>query len=149
MAVVDGMLDVAEVKKGDVIYDLGSGDGRIVIRAAKRFGVRCVGVERDPRLIHLSRSTAKKEGVEHLVEFHEEDVLEVDVSAATLVTLYLSTQLNNKLRPGLRKQLKPGSRVVSHDFPIEGWTPRSVVKVPGGLIHRHRLYLWYVDDQPK
>jgi len=147
--VVDRMLELAEVKRGDVVYDLGSGDGRIVIRAAKKYGTRGVGVEIDPDLVQRARNNAKDEGVSHLVEFREEDALKVNVSPATVVTLYMLPEFNAKLRPILRQQLKPGSRVVSHDFPIEGWTPIKVERMRGDLIHDHTLYLWRIDEKPR
>lgn len=147
MEVVDRMLALAEVKKGDVIYDLGSGDGRIVIRAAKKYGVRGVGIEIDPDLVRRSRDNAWKEKVDHLVEFREQDALTVDVSAASVVTLYMLLEFNAKLRPILWKQLRPGSRVVSHDFPIEGWPPQRVEKMPGDLLHDHTILLWKMEDR--
>lgn len=149
LVVVDRMLELAEVKKSDVVYDLGSGDGRIVIRAAKKYGVRGVGIEIDPDLVQRSRVKAKDEGVDHLVEFREQDALTVDVSVATVVTLYMLPEFNAKLRPILWKQLRPGSRVVSHDFTIEGWTPDRVERMRGDLIHDHTLYLWRIDEQAR
>ena len=155
MEVVDRMLELAEVKSGDVVYDLGSGDGRIVIRAAKKYGARGVGVEMDSELIKLSRAKAQEEGVSHLVEFRAEDALKVDVSPATVVTLYMLPWFNAKLRPTFEQQLRPGSRVVSHDYDIEGWTPIKVEKLStienkvGGALHRHTLYLWRIDDKPQ
>jgi precorrin-6B methylase 2 len=113
MEVVDRMLELAEVKKGDVVYDLGSGDGRIVIRAAKKYGARGVGIEMDYGLIELSRKKAEEEGVSHLVEFRADDALETDVSPETVVTLYVLPWFNAKLRPTLQQQLKPGARIVA------------------------------------
>jgi len=146
--VVDRMLELAEVKKGDVVYDLGSGDGRIVIRAAKKYGVSGVGIEIDPDLVHRSRAKAKDEGVDHLVEFREQDALAVDVSAATVVTLYMLPEFNAKLRPILERQLRSGSRVVSHDFPIEGWAAIRTERMPGGWLHDHTIYLWRIGERP-
>ncbi|MGH7771123.1 MAG: SAM-dependent methyltransferase [Candidatus Binatia bacterium] len=143
--VVDRMLELAEVRKGDVVYDLGSGDGRVVIRAAKKYGARGVGVEIDPDLVRQSQNKARDEGVEDLVEFREEDALTVDVSPATVVTLYMLPEFNAKLRPILWRQLRPGSRVVSHDFSIEGWVPIKVEKMRGDLFHDHTIYLWKVE----
>ena len=114
--VVERMLQMAEVTKSDVVYDLGSGDGRLVITAAKQYGARGVGIDIDPALITQSRANARKEGVEGLVEFRQQDALTVDVSPASVVTLYLLSGANLKLRPTLQKQLKPGSRIVSHQF---------------------------------
>lgn len=147
--VVDRMLELAGVKKGDVVYDLGSGDGRIVIRAAKKYGTRAVGVEIDPDLVRQARARAKDEGVDHLVEFWEQDALTVDVSPATVVTLYMLPEFNEKLRPVLWEKLKPGSRVVSHDFPIEGWAPVKVERMRGDLLHDHTIYLWKIEGVPR
>ena len=142
--VIDRMLELAEVKKGDVVYDLGSGDGRIVIRAAKKYGVRGVGIEIDPDLVRRSRLKAGDEGVGDLVEFRDQDALTVDVSPATVVTLYMLPDFNAKLRPIFERQLRPGSRVVSHDFLIEGWTPHTVEKIEGRWYHTHTCYLWRI-----
>jgi cyclopropane fatty-acyl-phospholipid synthase-like methyltransferase len=143
--VVERMLELAEVRKDDVVYDLGSGDGRIIIRAAKKYGARGVGVEIDPDLVRRARDNAWKEKVEHLVEFREEDALKVDVSPATVVTLYMLPEFNAKLSPILLKQLKPGARVVAHDFPIEGWTPVKTERMRGDLLHDHTLYLFKIE----
>ena len=142
--VIDRMLELAEVKTGDVLYDLGSGDGRIVIRAAKKYGVKGVGIEIDSDLVQRSRARAKQEGVDHLAEFLEQDALTVDVSPASVVTLYMLPEFNAKLRPGLERQLRPGSRVVSHDFPIRGWMPIKVETMAGGWYHTHTIYLWKI-----
>lgn len=146
--VVDRMLELAEVKKDDVVYDIGSGDGRIVIRAAKRYGARGVGIEIDPELVEHSRAAAKKEGVDRLVEFREQDALTANLSQATVVTLYMLPEFLVKLRP-LLGRLRPGSRVVSHDFDIEGWSPDRVEKVDGGWLHRHTIYLWRIEGPPR
>lgn len=143
--VVERMLELAEVRKGDVVYDLGSGDGRIIIRAAKKYGARGVGVEIDADLVQRARHSARDEGVSHLVEFREEDALKVDVSSATVVTLYMLPDFNAKLSPILSKQLKPGSRVVAHDFPLEGWTPVKTERMRGDLLHDHTLYLFKIE----
>jgi SAM-dependent methyltransferase len=146
--VVDRMLELAEVKRGDVVYDLGSGDGRIIIRAAKRYGARGVGFEIDPDLVALSRAAAKKEGVEHLVEFREQDALTVDLSPATVVTLYMLPEFNLALRP-LLGRLMPGSRVVSHDFGFDGWPPHKTERMDGGLLHTHTIYLWKIEERSR
>lgn len=149
--VVDRMLEIAEVKKGDVVYDLGSGDGRIVIRAAKKYGVKAVGIEMDSWLVAAARAKAKEEGVDHLVEFRIEDGLKADISSATVVTLYMLPWFNEAMRPRLQKLLKPGARIVAHDYGIEGWPPdrtevHDQVEIrPGGLIHRHTIYLWKIE----
>ena len=142
--VVDRMLEIAQVKSGDVIYDLGSGDGRIIIRAAKRYGVRGVGIEIDADLVQKAKDNAFKEKVEHLVEFRAEDALKVDVSRATVVTLYMLPEFNAKLRPIFDKELKPGARVVSHDFEIQGWVPDKVERIKGDFLHDHTILLFEV-----
>jgi cyclopropane fatty-acyl-phospholipid synthase-like methyltransferase len=142
--VVDRMLEVAQVKPGDVIYDLGSGDGRIIIRAAKRYGVKGVGIEIDTELVQKARDNAFREKVDHLVEFRLQDALTVDVSPATVVTLYMLPEFNAKLRPILEKQLKPGSRVVSHDFEIQGWVPDKVEQITGDVFHNHTVLLFEI-----
>ncbi|OGP21427.1 MAG: hypothetical protein A2038_11875 [Deltaproteobacteria bacterium GWA2_57_13] len=145
--VVDRMLEMAEVKKVDVVYDLGSGDGRIVIRAAKKYGARGVGIEIDRPLVDLSRAKARDAGVAHLVEFYEQDALNVDLSQATVVTLYMLPEFNARLRPILAQQLKSGARIVSHDFDIEGWVPSKVEKITGGWLHQHAIYLWRMEGK--
>ena len=142
--VVDRMLELAEVKPGDVVYDVGSGDGRIVIRAAKRYGVRAVGIEIDRELVEGSRAKAKAEGVEHLVDFRREDALTADLIEASVVTLYMMPEFNAKIGPKLKK-LKSGARVVAHDFGIEGWAPTKEDKVADkNRGHTHTIYLWKV-----
>jgi cyclopropane fatty-acyl-phospholipid synthase-like methyltransferase len=138
------MLQLARVKSTDVIYDLGSGDGRIVIQAAKRYGVKGVGIEIDPELVRKAQGNAFKEEVQHLVEFRAQDALTVDVSPATVVTLYMLPEFNAKLRPIFDKQLKPGARVVSHDFEIQGWVPDRVEKIKGDFVHDHTILLFEI-----
>ena len=121
------MLALADVTKADVVYDLGCGDGRIPIAAAQKYGARGVGVDIDPKRIEESRANAKAAGVEHLVEFRVEDVMTTDVSNATVVTLYLLSSSNAKLRPILTKQLKPGARIVSHAFSMGPTWPADKV----------------------
>ena len=150
--VIDRMLELAEVKKGDVIYDLGSGDGRIVIRAAKKYGARAVGIEMDSSLLDKARKAAKAEGVGHLVEFRSEDALKADISRATVVTLYMLPWFNEAMKPNFKKMLKPGARIVAHDFGIEGWEPDKTEKLPGfelkaeGHKHQHVIYLWRIGE---
>ena len=134
--VIDRMLELAEVKPGDVVYDIGSGDGAIIIRAAKKYGVKGVGIEIDQDLVLKARNNAFREKVEHLVEFRVQDAFTADVSPATVVTLYMLPEFNAKLRPMLDRQLKPGTRVVSHDYPIEGWVPDKLERVKGELSAR-------------
>ena len=151
--VIDRMLELAEVKKGDVVYDLGSGDGRIVIRAAKKYGVRAVGIEMDTLLLDKARKAAKAEGVSHLVEFRNEDALKADISRATVVTLYMLPWFNEAMKPNFKKMLKPGTRIVAHDFGIEGWEPVITEKLPGfelkaeGHKHQHQIFLWRIGER--
>ena len=142
------MLKLAKVGPGDYVIDLGSGDGRIVITAAKYFGARGLGVEIVPDLVRRSREKAKDAGVENLVEFREQDLFTTDLSRATVVTLYLLPEVNLQLRPRLQK-LKPGTRVVSHDWDMGDWKPdRSVwVDAPDKPIGREKasiVHLWIV-----
>lgn len=154
MIVVDRMLQLAEVRKDDVIYDLGCGDGRILIQAAKRYGARGVGVDMNATLVEEARRKAKEEGVSHLVEFRAGDGLQVDISSATVVTLYMYKWFNNEMRPKLQR-LKPGSRVVAHDYDIDDWKPTKVETVDASAdpssseYHGTRtLYLWKVEARP-
>jgi SAM-dependent methyltransferase len=143
-AVVDAMLDLAGVKKGDVLYDLGSGDGRIVIAAARRFGVRGVGIDIDPARIREANDNAKAAGVEHLVEFRQQNLFDVDLAPASVVTLYLLPDVNRRLRPKLLREVRPGTRVVSHAFDMDDWVPDQQLEVAGSTI-----FLWTVKPQDK
>ncbi|AKC88329.1 RNA methyltransferase [Pseudoxanthomonas suwonensis] len=134
--VVEAMLKLGEVKRGDVLYDLGSGDGRIPIAAARKFGVRGTGIEIDPERIREANANAREAGVADLVTFREEDLFEADFSEATVVTLYLLDSLNEKLRPKLLAELKPGTRIVSHDFRMGDWQPEQTVEIPPSTIYR-------------
>jgi SAM-dependent methyltransferase len=147
--VVDRMLEMAAVKAGDVVYDLGCGDGRLVVTAAKRFGVRGVGVDIDPDRIAESKANAKREGVEKLVEFRQQDARDVNVSEATVVTLYLLTEANLELRPRLQAELKPGSRVVSHQFGMGDWVPARVETIVDNHGLSRQLYLWVIGAPPR
>jgi len=142
--VIDRMLELAGVKPGDVVYDIGSGDGAIIIRAAKKYGVKGVGIEIDQDLVLKARNNAFREKVEHLVEFRVQDAFTADVSPATVVTLYMLPDFNAKLRPMLDRQLKPGTRVVSHDYPIEGWVPDKLERVKGTFLHDHTVMLFEI-----
>ena len=141
--VVDKMVELAGVKKGDVVYDLGSGDGRIVIAAAKR-GARAIGFEIDPELVGESRANIKKSGVQDLAEIRNQDILTVDLSPASVVTMYLLPDVNLKLKPNLLNQLKPGSRVVSHSFDMGDWKPDRIERVEGRTI-----YLWTITGKKR
>lgn len=145
---VSEMLRLANVKQGDVLYDLGSGDGRIPIAAAKQFGIRAVGIEIDPKLITEAETNARNAGVAELVRFRNEDMFRIDVSEANVVTLYLSDKLNVLLRPKLLRELRPGSRIVSHDFRMGDWKPEQTVRVPWGKLYR-TVYLWTVPSRKK
>ena len=143
-AVVAKMLELGKVTKDDFLYDLGSGDGRIVITAAKNLGTRGVGVEIRPDLIQEANRNAQQAGVSDRVKFLEQDLFQTDLSQATVVTLYLLPQLNVKLRPTLLK-LKPGTRIVSHDFNMGDWKPEQVVQVKGPS-RTHTVYLWTIPE---
>jgi SAM-dependent methyltransferase len=141
--IVDRMLDVAKVRTGDVVYDLGCGDGRMVIAAAKKFGTRGVGVDLDPARIREARANAKQAGVEGLVTFKVADLFETDLREATVVMLYLLPNLNRRLRPKLFAELRPGARVVSHDWDMgREWPPDRSVKLGGDAI-----YLWVMPER--
>jgi SAM-dependent methyltransferase len=142
---VDEMLRQARLKKGDVLYDLGSGDGRIPIAAAKQYGVRAVGIDIDPKLVEEAREAARREGVENLVSFRNEDMFTADVREANVVTLYLSNTLNVMLRPKLLRELKPGSLIISHDFLMGDWLPEKSVRVPWKNLYR-TVYVWTVPQ---
>jgi ubiquinone/menaquinone biosynthesis C-methylase UbiE len=142
--VVDKMLDLAEIKKGDVLYDLGCGDGRIVVTAAKKFGVKAIGFDVDPQRIKEARENVERNGVGNLVTIKQADIFEQDLRGANVVTLYLLPELNVRLMPQL-KQLKEGSRIVSHDFDMRGAKPKKVVTVRSDdQQEEHTVYLWTV-----
>ncbi|QRK13296.1 class I SAM-dependent methyltransferase [Archangium violaceum] len=141
--VVDDMLAAADLKPGDVLYDLGSGDGRIVVTAAKNFGVRGVGIDINPERIQEAEANARSAGVQELTEFRQQDLFEADIDEATVVTMYLLPSVNNRLKPKLLRELKPGTRIVSHAFDIEGWEPERIIESDG-----RTLYLWVVPEHP-
>ena len=140
--VVDSMLSMAEVGEGDVVYDLGSGDGRIPIRAAKKYGARGVGIEIQEHLVDSARANARAAGVADRVAFRRGDLFEADISDATVVTLYLLPGANLKLRSKLFRELAPGTRVVSHDFHMEEWIPDETTELGDTL-----LYLWRIPEE--
>jgi len=137
--VVDRMLEMAKVTAKDVVYDLGCGDGRIVITAAQKYGCRAVGIDIDPQRIKEANANAKAAKITDKVKFVEGDLFESDISEASVVTLYLLTRLNEKLKPKLLKDLKPGTRVVSHAFDMGDWAPEQKAQVGGTTV-----YLWRV-----
>ena len=137
--VVDAMLAAARLTSADIIYDLGSGDGRIVIAAAKKYGARGVGIEINPQLVAESNASARAAGVSHLVQFIQGDLFMADFSAATVVTLYLGPSLNERIKPRLLRELRPGTRVVSHVYDMLGWTCNQRVDVGGRWV-----FVWTV-----
>lgn len=137
--IVDAMLFVAKVGEGDIVYDLGSGDGRIVIAAARDYGALGVGIDIDYRRVSQARDNAERNGVAGRVRFIRGDLFEADISQATVVTLYLLEELNIRLRPKLLAELEPGTRIVSHDFSMGDWEPEMVLPLDGATI-----YLWIV-----
>lgn len=143
--VVARMLELAEITPGDVLYDLGSGDGRIVIAAAKRYGIKAVGFEINPALVEESRGTIKQQGLENLVEIREQDIRSVDLSPASVVTMYLYPNANLRLRRAIRSQLKPGARVVSHKFDMGNWTPAKTEQLKDSAGLMRTIYLWRIE----
>jgi ribosomal protein L11 methylase PrmA len=140
---------MAAVTKDDVVYDLGCGDGRIVVTAAKKYGARGVGVDIDPERIQESRANARAAGVTDRVTFVQRDLFKLDLKKATVVTLYLLPEINLKLRPKLFRELRPGTRVVSHDFDMGDWKPEKTIKVHDPRLHT--LYFWTIPvkkDRP-
>ncbi|WP_231955601.1 SAM-dependent methyltransferase [Aquiflexum balticum] len=143
--VVKAMLEIAEINPNDILYDLGSGDGRISIYAAQQYGIRSIGVEIDADLVNLANQNAKEAGVKDLVSFIEGDLFELDLSQATVLTLYLFPDINLKLRPRIL-EMKAGTRIISHRFDMGDWEPDKVqkIKLPDGK--EHIIYLWVLKD---
>jgi len=137
--VVDDMLRLVDLRPGDLLYDLGSGDGRIPITAARRYGVRAVGIDIDPERINEAEENARASGVTHLVEFRQEDLFEANFRDASVVTLYLFPDLNLKLRPVLLSVLKPGTRIISHRFDMGDWAPEKTLTIGDTVV-----YFWTV-----
>ena len=145
--VVDRMLILANVQKNDFVVDLGCGDGRIVVTAAKKYGARGLGVDIDPVRIEEANANAKAAGVTHLVEFKLQDALKTDVSNASVVTTYLLSQSNLKVRPLITKQLKPGSRIVTHSFSMGDWEPTKTETFPDATGRQRTIYLYLADGK--
>jgi ribosomal protein L11 methylase PrmA len=145
--VVERMLALANVQKTDFVIDLGCGDGRIPVTAAKKYGARALGVDIDPVRIEEANANAKAAGVEHLVTFKLENALTTDVSTATVVTTYLLSASNLRLRPILTKQLKPGSRIVAHSFSFGDWTPEKTDTFVDAAGRSRVLYLYIADGK--
>jgi len=143
--VVHRMLELAKVTEDDVVYDLGCGDGRIVIEAAQRYGSRGVGIDYDPERIAEANATAERRGLQDLVTFRQEDAMTADVSEATVVTLYLLTSSNRKLRPLLTRQLRPGARIVSHAFRMGDWEPEETQSFEDQRGNTRTIHLWRTD----
>jgi len=139
--VVEKMLEAGHVKPGDTVYDLGSGDGRIVITAAQKYGAKAVGVELRPDLCDKARERIKELGLEDKASIIQGSALRVDLSAADVVTMYFLTSSNERLRPSLERWLRPGARVVSNQFPIKGWKPAETVRVKAGSME-HTIYVY-------
>jgi SAM-dependent methyltransferase len=144
--VVDRMLDLARIRPGETVYDLGSGDGRILITAAQKFKAKAVGIEMSPELCKSTMSKVEKLGLQDLVKVMQANLLKVDLSPANVVTIYLLTSSNTRLRPNLEKYLRPGARVVSNDFEIRGWRAKEVVNLRvGGM--EHTIYLYEIGKK--
>jgi precorrin-6B methylase 2 len=146
--VVDKMLELAKVTRKDLLYDLGCGDGRIVVAAAKKFGCKAVGFDINPKRIKESKENVKKAGVEKLVKIERRDIFKLDLSKASVITLYLLPSLNVKLVPQLKK-MKPGSRIVSHAFDMRGYKPDKVVTVKTKDGGEKTVYLWTIPLKPE
>jgi SAM-dependent methyltransferase len=142
--VVDRMLELAEIREGDVVYDLGSGDGRIVITAARRYGVKAVGFEINPALVQDARESIAAAGLGQLVEIREQDLRTVDLSPASVVTMYLYPGANLRLRSAILRQLRPGSRVVSHQFGMGAWQPDRVDRLTDSTGISRTIYVWRI-----
>jgi SAM-dependent methyltransferase len=137
--VVEAMLRLAKVSRADIVYDLGSGDGRIPIAAARAYGARAVGIELNSRMVERARCHARAAGIEGLVEFRQQDLFGADLREATVVTLFLFPELNRRLVPKLLSELRPGTRIVSHRFGLGDWPPQRTIQSSG-----HELLLWTV-----
>lgn len=144
--IVERMLDAAQLKPGETVVDLGCGDGRILITAAKKYGAKAIGFELNRKLVALAREDAERQKLSGSVSIIEGNLLDADLTGADVVTLYLLTDSNSKLRPNLEKYLRPGARVVSHDFEISGWKPKTVEEVH---VHgrNHKIYVYQIEKK--
>jgi precorrin-6B methylase 2 len=142
-AVVEKMLESCHIKSGDVVYDLGAGDGRIIITAAKEYGAKAVGIEIQKDLVDKTRERIKELGLEDKVTVVHDSFLHADISPATVVTMYLLTSSNDRLRPMLEKELKPGTRVVSNQFPVKGWRPIAIAHLKPGTME-YTIYVYEI-----
>jgi len=144
--VIDRMLELAQARQGDTVVDLGCGDGRILITAVQKFRAKAIGIEIDPKIAAQASDTILKLGLQNRARVVRADVFDADLSLADVVTLYLTTSFNEKLRPKFEKSLRPGTRVVSHDYGIRGWNPVEVEEV---FVHgrRHRIFLYVVEGK--
>lgn len=143
MEIIERMLESANVKRGEIVVDLGCGDGRILITAVQKFGAKAVGVELNPKLVKEASEMIARLGLQNHAKVVRGDIFEADLTQADVVTLYLTTGSNEKLRPKLEQSLRPGARVVSHDYGIRGWNPIDVQEV---FVHnrRHKIYLYQI-----
>jgi protein-L-isoaspartate O-methyltransferase len=141
--IVDRMLDLAAIKPGEVIFDLGCGDGRVLITAAQRYRAKGIGVELSDKLVRMTNDQIKRYSLENLVTVRQGSLLDMDLQPADIVILYLDTGANDMLRPKLEKQLKPGARVISHDFEVRGWKPAKVEKMRA-YNRTHTIFLYYM-----
>jgi SAM-dependent methyltransferase len=142
--VVDRMLELADLREGDLLFDLGSGDGRIVITAARRYRVKAVGFEINPVLVKDSRDSIREAGLGHLVEIRDEDIRTVDLSPATVLTMYLYPGANLRLRSAIRRQLKPGARVISHNYGMGNWKPDRIEQLTDSAGFSRTIYVWRI-----
>jgi len=143
-SIVDRFLEAASIKPGELVYDLGCGDGRLLIAAAQQFKARAVGIEISPKLVKAATQAVQKSGLQDRVRVIHGDILDVDLSPADVVTIYLLTESNTRLRPHFERDLKPGSRVVSYEFPVRGWKASRVSEVEA----HSRNHLIYVYEMP-
>ena len=146
---VDKMLQAADLKPGETLYDLGCGDGRILLKAAKKYKVKAVGIEISSALAQKAAQDVRKRGLENQVKIIHGDFMKMDLSAANVVTLYLAPTANDTLRPNLEHELKPNTRVVSYDYPIDGWNPINTWETSGHLGDVHIIYLYEVPNSIK